>query len=75
MPIRDLPAGILLLHLLWTAPILIAMAHDHWRHRRVHPVYVVGLAVLVLEGPAARAVIRTSDEWRSISGWLAAWVA
>jgi hypothetical protein len=75
MPIRELPGSMLLLHLLWTAPILIAMAHDHRRHRRVHPVYVVGLAVLVLEGPAVRAMLRASDEWRSLSGWLAAWVA
>ena len=31
---------VVLVHLIWTAPILLAMAHDFWRQRRVHPVYV-----------------------------------
>ena len=69
------PANLLLLHLIWTAPILLAMAHDLWRQRRVHPVYVLGLVVLVLEGPVLRIAVRGSEEWLGIGSWLATWVA
>jgi hypothetical protein len=69
------PRNLLLLHLIWTAPILLAMAHDLWRERRVHPVYALGLVVLVLEGPVLRIAVRGSEEWLSISSWLATWVA
>jgi hypothetical protein len=69
------PANLLLLHLIWTAPILLAMAHDLWRQRRVHPVYVLGLVVLVLEGPLLRIAVRGSEGWLGIGSWLATWVA
>lgn len=64
---------VLLLHLIWMAPMLLAMAHDFWRQRRIHPVYVVGLAVLLLEGPLGRAPARTSELWLDMSGWLVGW--
>jgi hypothetical protein len=64
---------VLLLHLIWMAPILLAMAHDFWRQRLVHPVYVIGLAVLLLEGPLVRTPARTSQLWLDMSGWLAGW--
>ncbi len=64
----------LLLHLIWLAPILLAMAHDFWRQRRLHPVYVLGLAVLLLEGPLGRTPARTSELWLELSGRLVGWV-
>ena len=64
-----------LVHLVWTLPILVAMAHDYWRQRRVHPVYVLGLVVLVLEGPITRGVIRSNEQWADFTARLAAWVA
>jgi hypothetical protein len=75
MPFLGQPRSMLLLHAIWTAPILVAIAHDFVRQRRVHPVYALGLVLLVLQGPAVRAYIRASEEWRSLSGWLAALVA
>jgi hypothetical protein len=63
------------IHLIWVAPILVAMAHDYWRQRRVHPVYALGLVLFLASGPAFRIVARTSDVWRNISGSLAAWVS
>jgi hypothetical protein len=66
---------ILTLHLLWTAPILLAMAHDFWRQRKVHPVYVLGLVVLVLEGPLVRTPARQSQLWQDMSQWLVTWAA
>jgi hypothetical protein len=66
---------ILMVHLLWTAPILLAMAHDFWRQRKVHPVYVLGLVVLVLEGPLVRGPARLSQPWLDMSQWLVTWVS
>jgi hypothetical protein len=63
-----------LVYLLWTSPILVAMAHDFWRQRRVHPVYLLGLVVLVLEGPVSRRIIGTSDQWADLAARLATWV-
>ena len=68
------PRNQLLLHLVWVAPILLAMAHDFWRHRKVHPVYVLGLVVLALEGPLGRTPARQSQVWQDMSGWLVTWV-
>ncbi|RPI63043.1 MAG: hypothetical protein EHM50_02945 [Lysobacterales bacterium] len=75
MPFLGQPRNMLLLHSIWTAPILLAMAHDFLRQRRVHPVYALGLVLLLIQGPAVRVYIRASDEWRSLSGWLASLVA
>jgi hypothetical protein len=65
----------LLLLFVWTSPILLAMGHDYLRRRIVHPVYVIGIAVLALEARPTRVLIRESDAWLGVSGWLAAWVS
>jgi hypothetical protein len=69
-----LPLSPLLFHALWLAPILLAMAHDLVRRRGLHPVYVLGLVVLVLEGPLVRGPARVSETWQNVSSWLATWV-
>jgi len=74
MPFLGSPPDRLPLHLIWTAPILLAMAHDFWRQRRIHPIYVLGLVVLVLEGPLVRAPARQSQVWLDMSRWLVTWV-
>jgi hypothetical protein len=66
---------LVLVQLTWSAPILVAMAHDLWRRRLVHPVYVLGLVVLLLEGPLARGFIRGTGAWQDATAWLATWVA
>lgn len=75
MPFLGEPRNLYLVHLIWVAPILLAMAHDWWRQRRVHPVYVAGVALIVATGPLLRAPVRASEAWRGLSGWLAGWVA
>jgi hypothetical protein len=75
MPFLGQPRSLLLVHAIWAAPILIAMAHDFWRQRTVHPVYVVGLIVLLLEGPLMRIAVRDTEGWLNITARLAAWVA
>jgi hypothetical protein len=74
MPFFGQPRNLLLVQLVWSAPILIAMAHDLWRQRRVSPIYAVGLAVLALEGPAVRLAVRDSEAWGAAATWLAGWV-
>jgi hypothetical protein len=74
-PMVGQPRNLTVLHLLWFTPILAAMAHDFWRQRRVHPVYSIGLVVLLLDGPLVRNVVRGSDTWRDFGAWLATRVA
>jgi hypothetical protein len=69
------PRNLFLFQLVWVTPLLLAMVHDFVRQRRVHPVYVAGLALFLLTGPAVRAVARGSEAWRTISGWLVPWVS
>ena len=68
-------SDLVLEHVIWSAPILVGMAHDFWRRRLVHPVYVLGLVVLLLEGRAMRLFLRDTETWRDITAWLATWVA
>jgi len=64
-----------LVQAVWSLPILLAMVHDFWRHRRVHPIYVGGLILLLLEGPLVRIPVRSSEAWLGVTGWLANLVA
>ena len=73
MPFWGEPRNLALIQLVWSAPILVGMAHDLWS-RRLHPVYVLGLAVLWLEGPGARGFIRGTEAWQDATAWLATWV-
>jgi hypothetical protein len=74
MPFFGEPRNPLLVQLVWSAPILVAMAHDFWRHRRVSAIYAIGLIVLALEGPMIRVPLRNSEAWGDVAAWLAAWV-
>lgn len=58
-------------YLVWVSPVLIAMAYDFVRYRLVHPVYVIGLAVLTLESRPVRLAINGSEAWLEFNRWLA----
>lgn len=73
MPFLGVPRNLYVLHLVWLAPILLAMAYDFVRQRRVHPIYVLGLVLIVATGPLLRAVVRSSDTWQRLTSPLAAW--
>jgi hypothetical protein len=47
------------------------MTHDYLRRRIVHPVYLVGIA-LVLLMKFGRGWIRGTQAWNDLTGWLAA---
>jgi len=72
MPFFGQPRNVLLIQLVWSTPILVAMAHDLWRHRRVSAIYALGLVVLALEGPAMRNAVRDTEAWGAVAAWLAA---
>lgn len=74
MPFFGQPRNQLLVQLVWSAPILVAMAHDFWRHRRLSAIYALGLIVLALEGPFVRVSLRDTEAWADVAAWLARWV-
>jgi hypothetical protein len=55
--------------LVWVSPILLAMGYDLCARRFVHPVYIAGLAALVLLNQ--RRFLVPTDAWQSFSAWLA----
>lgn len=60
------PAKILLV---WLAPIYVAMIHDFFRSRIVHPVYLIGiLAVIYLK--FGRIPLAKSEAWRDFAAWV-----
>lgn len=52
---------------IWLSPIFIAIIHDAWFKRRLHPVY--GFGVLVLAPVPARLLLVESNLWRAMTGW------
>ena len=50
-------------------PILLAMLHDYVKQRLIHPIYLVGIAVLAAS--AYRDGIRDTAMWRVFTEWLA----
>jgi hypothetical protein len=68
---RTFLPSLVLVQLVWSAPILLAMAYDYAKRRIVHPVYVFGLVLLLLESQAVRSVARAAAPWRSFGAWLA----
>lgn len=64
------PAPIFLL--VWLAPLLVAMAHDWRRRRRLHPVYAIGLIVLLVA--FTRVWAMNHEPWLAIGRALLALV-
>lgn len=60
----DIPA----LMLLWLAPMVAGMILDGILHRKVHPAYLAGFAVLLLS--IGRAVIMNTEPWQDFAGML-----
>jgi hypothetical protein len=56
-----LPAGIGAILLVWLLPLLAAMGHDAYVHRRVHRLYWIGLAVLLVG--FGRVALMEAEPW------------
>jgi len=63
------PPPLLLRLAVWLAPIYLAMAYDFFTRRLIHPVYLIGIAVLSVV--ALRGRIVDTEAWLAIAGWLA----
>lgn len=50
------------------SPALLAMGYDRWRRGRVHPVYWIGMGVLLVN--VSRIFWGRSALWQSIARWL-----
>jgi hypothetical protein len=46
--------------------VLVAIGHDWWRDRRVHPIYLWGGLVILLSGPL-RIAIGSTDLWHAFA--------
>lgn len=54
----------------WFSPILLGLAYDGFKRHQVHPVYVIGLAVLFASG--FRDAVMQTEPWQSFVRWLGA---
>ena len=63
-----------LVMLVWTSPILLVLGYDFAKRRIVHPVYVLGLVLLLIESPMVRRLARGTETWQSISAWFVTFV-
>ena len=72
---RFLGGDILLVYLVWVSPIWIGMIRDWLSRRLLHPVYVVGLVAIALEGVPTRRFIGGTDVWLDMTGRLAQLIA
>ena len=59
---------------IWSLPILIAMAFEFRKTKRVHPVYFLGLGVFVIRRYSVPVIIAT-DAWGSFARWVFGLVA
>jgi len=50
--------------LLWLSPVLLGMAYDKWTRRKVHPIYFLGLAILLVG--FTRIFLVESEAWLRI---------
>lgn len=65
------PARQLVAFLLWSAPVLIAVAHDARHARRLHPVFVVALAMFAFR-IWTPLLIATTPQWTALTARILA---
>ncbi len=67
------PPPLALLLAIWLAPIGIGVAHDVLTRRLIHPVYILGIALVLLM--KLRGPLRQTEAWRDFAAWLATFFA
>lgn len=63
-----MPLSFNLVRLVWFSPILLGLAYDLFKRRTVHPVYIVGLAVLYIS--SFRDSLMATTAWPAFTRWL-----
>jgi hypothetical protein len=69
-PAGRLGLSVMLTQLVWLSPILLGLAYDLFRHRRVHWVYVMGVGILYAS--SYRPGLMRTDLWPEFARWLGA---
>ena len=64
-----IPTNLIVIDGIWLSPIFIAILHDAWFKRLLHPVYGIG-GLLLIPVPARMAFV-DSDTWRAMTEWAA----
>ncbi len=57
---------------IWATPLLLAMAYDLRTRHLVHPIYLVGLAAMVVRRFSVPFVVQTPG-WAAFVKWVAGW--
>jgi FtsH-binding integral membrane protein len=55
--------------LVWSTPVLVAIGLEFRTTRRVHPIYLLGLAVFVLRRYSV-SIVTPTPEWASFAKWV-----
>ena len=63
------PPSVPLVLLLWLSPVLVGMASDWIKSRHVHPVYLIGIAIVLLM--KFRPRWQESEPWNAFASFLA----
>jgi len=63
-----LPSSYFAIVAVWLSPIYLAMVHDFYRYRLIHPAYVIGL--LTLAAVPLRTLLTGSAEWQAFARWF-----
>jgi hypothetical protein len=50
--------------LIWLSPVILGIAYDKWTRRKVHPIYLVGLVILMVG--FTRIFLVESEAWLRI---------
>jgi hypothetical protein len=66
------PAPPVRILLVWLAPIYLAMTYDWIKSRRVHPVYLLGVAAVIYL-KFFRVPLFKSELWRDSAAWFTTW--
>jgi hypothetical protein len=64
-----LPENPLVFDLVWLSPVWVAMIHDLWHKRGLHPAY--GYGILALGVVPLRMLLVDTQAWRDITAWAA----
>jgi hypothetical protein len=63
------PPPVTLVLVIWTLPVLVAMGHDFFTRRLIHPVYVIGLGAMA--AMEFGSPLRATQPWLDFTAWLA----
>ena len=67
-PAGRMPVPDSIVPFIWFSPILLGIAYDGLRIRRIHPVYVIGITVLFVS--RSRDSLMQTEAWPAFTRWI-----